>query len=65
MVGELSRLVKSCEHHKLGGKRLIAKLRKIQALTQDLHQEVVNLPVPPDEKVLARVKRKKEAEIAH
>lgn len=59
MVAELSRLVKSYEYHKFGGKRLIARLRKAQILIQDLHQEAVTIPVTPDEKLLAKVKRKK------
>ncbi len=60
MSVELERLVKSCEHYKFGGKRLPAKLRKEYDHIQAVWYEVVHIPVTPDEKILAKVKRKKD-----
>ena len=53
-----------CEHYRFGGKRLPAKLRKEQAVIYALLNEAMNTPVFQEEKIIAKVNRKKAREVA-
>lgn len=61
---QLGELVKACEHHKFGGKRLVAKIQKLAGDVALIQAEAAKVPVTQDEKIVAKIKRKKESSSA-
>ena len=61
ILGTMTLAKKNAEYSKLGGPRLIAEFAKLEKLIQELRKEVAVLPITQDEKIIAKVKRKKEA----